>query len=530
MAGSPLSALARRAFADARVRTMSFALLFFFGAYAQTTGYRAAAPTLADRIEFARNFGANKAVRLLYGEPHDLLTVGGYVGWRIPGLLAVFAAVWGLLGAVRALRAEEDSGRAEIVLAGPLSRRTNFAAAVVAILAGTAVLWLALFLALVAGKLAVGGSAFLALAGVSAVPVFAGVGAVTSQLAPSKRVATGLAAGVLAFAFAVRVIADTADGADWLRWATPLGWIEEMRPFAGERPWVLLLPAVLSVVLFGVAAAIMVRRDVGTGLLRSRDTAPPRLALLGSPTQLALRDERGVLVAWLAGVGAFAVIFGVISDSVASGLTENVRRELERFGAGSVVSAEGFIGFGFLFFILAVCVFVCAQLSAARHEEAEQRLETLLALPVSRRGWLFGRLVLAVAGAALIGLVAGVLSWAGAASQGADVSLADLLGAGANTLPPALLFLGLGTLALGVVPRAAVGIAYGLVGTAFLWELLGSLVEAPEWVRTLSPFHDVGLVPGEPFEAVAALVMLVIAAVAGAAGVALFARRDLAGS
>jgi ABC-2 type transport system permease protein len=175
-------------------------------------------------------------------------------------------------------------------------------------------------------------------------------------------------------------------------------------------------------------------------------------------------------------------------------------------------------------------VFVCAQLSAARHEEAEQRLETLLALPVSRRGWLVGRLGLAVAGAAVIGLVAGVLSWAGAASAGADVSLADLVGAGANTLPPALLFLGLGTLAFGVIPRAAVGIVYGLVGTAFVWELLGSLVDAPEWVRSLSPFHDVGLVPGEPFEAVAAVVMVAIAAVTAAAGVALFARRDLAGS
>src|SRR5262245_12027489 len=198
MAVSPFSALARRAFADAKVRTSSFALLFFFGAYAQTTGYRAAAPTLADRIEFARNFGDNKAVRLLYGEPHDLLTVGGYVGWRIPGLLAVFAAVWGLLGAVRAMRAEEDSGRMEFVLSGSVGRRTAFAAAVVAILAGIVVLWLALFLALVAGKLDVGGSAFLALAAVSAVPVFAGFGAVTSQLAPSKRIATGLATAVVA--------------------------------------------------------------------------------------------------------------------------------------------------------------------------------------------------------------------------------------------------------------------------------------------------------------------------------------------
>jgi ABC-2 type transport system permease protein len=530
MAGSPRSALARRTFADARTRTISFGLLFFFGAYAQAAGYRTAAPTLADRIEFARNFGDNKAVRLLYGIPHDLTTVGGYVGWRIPGLLAVFAAVWGILAAVRAMRAEEDAGRAELVLSGVIGRRAAFGAHVTAILAGTAVLWLALFAALVAGELAVGGSAFLAFAAVSGVPVFAGVGAVTSQLAPSKRQATGLATGLLGLAFAVRVVADTASGAGWLRWATPLGWIEEMRPFADPRPWVLVLPVVASVALFAVAAAIAVRRDIGTGVLPAHDTAPPRLGLLGSPTALALRDDRGSLLAWLAGAGAFAAIFGVISDSVASGLTENVRRELERFGGGSVVSAEGFIGFGFLFFILAVCLFVCAQLSAARHEEAEQRLETLLAHPVSRRGWLTGRLALAIAGAALVALTAGVIAWAGAASQGADVSLANLIGAGANCLPPALLFLGLGTLAFAVVPRAAPGIAYGLVGTAFLWELLGSLVDTPDWVRSLSPFHDVGLVPGEPFEAGAALIMLAIAVATALAGVALFARRDLTGT
>ena len=67
------------------------------------------------------------------------------------------------------------------------------------------------------------------------------------------------------------------------------------------------------------------------------------------------------------------------------------------------------------------------------------------------------------------------------------------------------------------------------MGTAFLWELLGSLVE-PEWVRSLSPFHDVGLVPGEPFEALAAAVMVAIAVVTAAAGIALFARRDLTGT
>ena len=147
-----------------------------------------------------------------------------------------------------------------------------------------------------------------------------------------------------------------------------------------------------------------------------------------------------------------------------------------------MLTPKGYLGFSFLFFVLRVSLFACSQIAAARHEEADQRLETLLALPVSRRRWLGGRLVLAVAGAAAISLSAGVLAWAGAASQGVDVSLATMLGAGANCLPVSLLFLGIAALAYAAVPRAAAGIAYGLVTVAFLWQLFGALLGAPRWL------------------------------------------------
>jgi ABC-2 type transport system permease protein len=103
-----------------------------------------------------------------------------------------------------------------------------------------------------------------------------------------------------------------------------------------------------------------------------------------------------------------------------------------------------------------------------------------------------------------------------------------MLGAGANTLPPALLFLAAGSLAFALVPRASATIAYALVGLAFVWELFGSLLEVPGWLLALSPFHDVGLVPGEPFEPVAAAIMLGLAGVTTVASLWAFRRRDLA--
>ena len=131
------SAVARRSFADARVRTGSFAALFVFVAAANVVGYRRSYPTIAERLNFARSFGANKAVELFYGSPHDLLSVGGYAAWRVGGVGAIIAGVFGLLGAVRALRAEEDAGRQELVLAGSISRSSAYLGALAAIAAGS---------------------------------------------------------------------------------------------------------------------------------------------------------------------------------------------------------------------------------------------------------------------------------------------------------------------------------------------------------------------------------------------------------
>jgi ABC-2 type transport system permease protein len=523
-------ALAQRALRDARVRTIAFGYLFAFYAYLQPVAFRDGYKTLSSRVAFAHAFADNKAVRLFYGEPHNLLSVSGYAAWRVGGTLAIFAAIFGLLAAVRAMRTEEDAGRMELVLAGPVGRRSAYLASLAAIATGTLVLWLAETVGFIVGGLSPGGSAYLALASTSIVPVCVGVGALASQLAPTRRVALELGGAIVSVFFVLRVIADTATGLGWLRWATPLGWAEQLRPFAGAQPLVLALPIAASALLLILAAKLAARRDIGAGLLQARDSAPPRLALLSSPTAQALRSERTSLLAWLASVGAFAYILGVVAKSSSSaGISKSVNRELGKLGTGSITTPTGYLGFTFIFFVLAISLFACAQIGAARHEEADQQLETLLALPVGRGGWLAGRLALATVAAAGLSFAAGLLARVGAASGGVDVSLAKLLEAGANCLPAALLFLGVAALAYAIVPHASAGIAYGVVTVAFLWDLIGALLGAPRWLVHLTPFAHIGLVPARPFQAGGAAAMLAIAAATGLAAIWVFTRRDLAG-
>ena len=525
---TPARALFRRALGDSRTRTLSFALLFLFAVATQGPTYNATYDTLAERMDLARTFGSNEGTRLLYGTPHDLLTTGGWISWRL-GFLPVFAALWGLFGAVRALRAEEESGRLELVLAGVVGRRTAFGAAMTAVGVGAVVLWLAIFLGALPGHVDVGGAAYLALALMSPAAVYAGVGALTSQLAPTRRGALGIGGMALVVGLLLRMVADTSDTLSWLRWLTPFGWAEELRPFVGAQPLLLVPLALLTALLVVAAWRIAERRDIGAGVFAARDSAPPSLTLLSSPAAQAVREQRGSLLAWSLGAWSIALLLGVLSATASEGISKDLDEQFQKLGT-SLSSAEGFLGLEFLFLILAVCVFVCFQLAGAREEEAEQRLETLLALPVGRRRWLAGRLAVAVLGAAALALVAGLLAWAGAASAGAGVSLGEMLEAGVNCLPVAALFLGLGALAYAVVPRASNGIAFGLVGAAFLWDTVLAIADVPGWVLDLSPFHHVALVPAEDFDAVGALVMLAIAAVAAAAALRLFERRDLIGN
>jgi ABC-2 type transport system permease protein len=280
-----------------------------------------------------------------------------------------------------------------------------------------------------------------------------------------------------------------------------------------------------------VAARIYMQRDIGAGLLAGRDSARPNLRLLGSPTAQALREESTSLAIWVFALAAAGLVVGLVSKSINSGvISASMEREFEKFGVAKLASPLGYVSFAFTLFVPAIAAFVCTQVAAARREEEEERLETLLALPVGRSSWLGGRLVLALGGAVLLALVAALATWIGAELAGVGLSLTGMVEGGVNCLPAAVLFLGIATLLFALWPRAGVGVAYGLLAVAYLWFLFGSLVSVPKWVINATPFAHVASVPIEPLRGGAALVMVALGVLAASLGVARFVRRDLLGA
>ena len=85
-------------------------------------GYVAAYPDPADRVTLARSIGSNPGLTALFGETRALETITGFTEWRVVLVLSLVGAVWAIFAVTRILRGEEDDGRADVVLAGPITR------------------------------------------------------------------------------------------------------------------------------------------------------------------------------------------------------------------------------------------------------------------------------------------------------------------------------------------------------------------------------------------------------------------------
>jgi ABC-2 type transport system permease protein len=507
---------------------------YVFGGYlaTQALAYASSYKTHAARVALAREFGAYSGVSALVGPAHDIDTVAGFTVWKCLAVLAVVGAIWGLLTGTKLLRGEEDAGRWEILLAGRTTPRTATGKALLGLGCGAVALWvLTAVITVVVGhsskvNIDPPGALFLALAVVAPAAMFLAVGALASQLAPTRRQASAYAGAVLALSYALRMVADSGTGLDWLRWTSPLGWVEELQPLTDPRPLALLPMAGLLALASFFTLHLAKGRDLGASTFADRTSVQPHVRLLFGPFGLDIRLARAGLLGWAVGIGAYGLVLGLVAKSAGNAISSSssLTRALSRLGA---IGTEAYLGVAFLLMAILVAFVGAGQITAARSEEAEGRLENLLVRPIARPAWLAGRLGLASVALIAGGVLAGLCAWLGAASQDSGMSFSAVLEAGLNVVPPALCILGAGALVLGARPQATAIATYGLLVWSVLVELVGSVVGLNHWVLDTSVFHQMTAAPAVSPNWATSGVLLGIGLLAAMAGIVAFSRRDL---
>ncbi len=483
-------------------------------------------------------FAANPVIRA-FGIPSGA-SLGSLLMLRSFVLLAVLAGLMTAMAVVRHTRQNEDTGRAELIGSTCVGRHASLAAALILVTLANIALALLVAGGLVLNDLEVRGALVAGAALGTVGMAFAGVAAITVQIAPNARPAMGFAAIGIGIAYTFSATGGVLGSVDaagtvvhpaWLSWLSPIGWGQLMRPFGDNDWWPLLLFAAWFVISISIAFILEARRDVGRGMLPER-RGPARAAPgLLSPLGLAWRLNRGLLLGWAIGIAILGGVFGAVSNAF-DDLIRDVEEAADLFqrigGTDELTDAFFAVTIGMMGLIIAV--YTIQTLLRMRSEEAGGLLEPIAATSVSRLRWMAAHVSVAAGGSLLLllllGLTSGILAGLSASDLGGmlpDLTLAALVQA-----PAVLLLGGIATLLVGVLPRAAGPLSWAAFTVALVaGPMLGQMLDLPPLLLDLSPFTHVPALPAANFAAAPLLVLSVLALAAGAIGFATFRIRDL---
>jgi ABC-2 type transport system permease protein len=478
--------------------------------------------TQAEFDRAAAGMESNVAFIAMAGPARALNTTGGQVAWQASAFGAIIAGLMSMFLVGRHTRAEEESGRDELVRAAVVGRYATLAAAALVVVIANAVLGLLVAASLISYGLPVAGSASLGLALTLAGLVFGAVALVAVQLAQGVRAAYGITGAVIGLAYALRAVGDIGNGV--LSWLSPIGWGQAMRAYADEVWW----PALLSVAAIGVLALAAVRlfggRDIGAGVWPSR--SGPTRGSLRSAYGLAWRLQRGSAIGWTVGVFLGGLAFGSVGDDVGDLLGDS-QFSHDVFGAGGGSVVDSFYAAMALMLGLIAAGFAIGSVLRLRGEEVDGHAELLLATALPRWRWAASHLLVAAVGAIVVVAAAGLGLGVGfAAVTGDSAAITRLTGATVQYVAPVLLLAAATWLAYGVrAPWASSG--WLALGFCVVVMMFGAVLRLPDWLMDVSPFQHLALVPAESFEVWSFLVVLGLGAVIAGAGLIALRRRDL---
>lgn len=479
---------------------------------------------LAQQAALLETNGASIA---LQGPPDALDTFGGRYAFEIGAFTLAIVALMNILLIARHTRAEEESGRAELVRAAAVGSWSALAAVGIVAVATNIVLGLGTSLVFVADGRAAGRSILYGASVAMCGMLFAAIALIWVQVFEYGRAATGTSLAGLAAAFALRAVGDVRD--NWLSLASPLGWVQAINPFGDPVAWPLVVSLLAVAAAVATAIALVVRRDVGAGLIEQRPGPAMAGASLATPLGLAWRLQRSMLFWWTVGAAFMGGIYGSVISAIDDFIEENeaMRDMLEGLGMSGDALRDGFVTVILSLIALIATAGVIQALLRPRGEEMAGRAEPVLACAISRRAWLSSHVLLTAMAAPVFMVAAGLgLSVTDALVVGHFTEFGATMGAALVRVPALWAMAGMGVLLYGWVRRFTFGVWAIFAAVAVIF-LFGELLRLPEQALNLSPIRHVTHLPGGDQGWLSVAVLCAVGVVTAAMGVALFDRRDV---
>ena len=444
----------------------------------------------------------------------QLIFAGAY--WSY---LLILVALMNIFLVSRHTRQDEQSGRAEIIRANPVGRDAPLTAALLWIMILNVVLGALMAGALIGFGSPVESSVLMGVATAAFGLFFAGLTAVTCQISAFSSAANGIAGGVLGAAYLVRgvgdMIAEPGEHGSTLSWFSPFAWAQQTRVYDDPRWWPVLLLVGAAAVLVAVAYLLQSRRDFGAGMIAVRRGKTRASSWIGSPLSVTLVLLRSQALWWMFSLGIAGLVYGSFTQSMVD-VFSDMPVVFQQLMGGADGAISGYLTLTVVMMRVVVACYAVSAIGKLRTEEAEGRLEPLLATSFTPRTWLGNALgVVTVVVAIMVtglGTIAGAF---GTATDGDYDWVSKGLTAGAAGIPSVLMVLALAAALYSLSPRlltlAWIPVVWGGIVSMF-----GGLLKLPDWARQFSPFEHTPEMPAQDFELTPFLVQCAVAVALGA--------------
>jgi ABC-2 type transport system permease protein len=516
-----------------RDRIMLPVWIYALTAIAASGGYglKLVYKTAQSRASLAASVRSTPALGFLYGQLHGD-SLGALIAWRYLAYAALGAALMSIFLVIRHTRADEETGRLELIGSAVVGRYAPLTVALAVAFAANVILFaLSTVVLTISGLPATGAIAF-GLAEASCGLVFAAIAAVAAQVSGTARGARGIAIAVLAVSFLLRGVGDPggSHGLAWFTWLSPIGWAELIRPFAGNQWWVLALPALAVVAGAGAALVLAARRDQGAGLLQPRPGPATAGRQLSGLTGLSWRLQRGAVAGWAAGFLVGGLAIGVVTKSIGKlvGSGAAVAKAIDKIG-GQAALTNAYLAACMSLLGLVAAGYAVSAVARLRSDEVAGRAEPLLAGPVSRTRWggshllmvTIGTVVVLAAGGLGVGLAFGI------STSDVSTQVPRLLGAALAQLPAVLVVGAVGAAFAGLLPKWSAAAGWAALAVCGFIGVFGPALNLPQAVLDIAPFTHVPKLPGGAFSIVPLAWLSAIAVVLAAAALVGLRRRDV---
>lgn len=533
--GTLLRLRLRRDRVQVTIWVLAIAMLLVFTASAVGTEYG----TQADRVAVLQVATATPTLLVFRGIAHGA-SAGAFLVFEILTFIAVMAGLMSTFLAVRHSRADEESGRSELIAATTAGRfAPTIATLIEGVIANVAVMVL-VFLGLLASGFDAAGSATFGWVIGSTGIAFLGIGLLCAQVFSTSRAANGSAAAIVGVAYLMRGVGDASgtishDGlfstSGWISWLSPIGWAQQAQPFTDNAWWTGLLSVASCAVLVAVTLALQAVRDNGAGLIAARSGRASASVILRGPLGLAWRLARGSVLGWGIGAVALAILAGKLGVTVLDALKNNSSistaiTSMTPGGTGGVLQVFVSAMMGLVGLVVAGCMLQIVM--RLRQDEVAGTTEVVLASRVGRIRWFLCFLVIGAVSVIVILLISGVATGAALAqTKGVDKAIfGQAVGTAVAQLPAVLIYLTVLGLVFALIPRVTIVVGWAmLAGGAFLGQF-GGLLKLPDWVRNISPSQHTPALPMPNADFSGAWWMIVIAIVVAVAASALVRSRD----